>query len=88
VAEIFNRAGVPCRISENLAGELWTKLVWNCALNALSLSKTDLRRNSRRSDAKQLLETVVYEVLAVAKASRHKKPAGLEDPKAALARCL
>ena len=36
VAAVFTRAKVPCRISENLIGELWTKLVWNCALNALS----------------------------------------------------
>src|SRR5258708_22003118 len=36
VAEVFLRAGVPCKISDQLAGELWTKLVWNCALNALS----------------------------------------------------
>src|SRR2546430_14887546 len=35
-AEIFSRASVPCRISENIEGELWTKLVWNCALNAVS----------------------------------------------------
>jgi 2-dehydropantoate 2-reductase len=85
VAEVFNRAGVPCRISENLAGELWTKLVWNCALNALSaLGKVTYGEILASSDAKQLLETVVYEVLAVAKASGIK-PAGLEDPKAALA---
>ena len=36
------------------------------------------------ADAKQLLETTVYEVLAVARASGIQ-PAGLEDPKAALA---
>jgi 2-dehydropantoate 2-reductase len=85
VAEVFNRAGVPCRISENLAGELWTKLVWNCALNALSaLGKVTYGEILASSDAKRLLETVVYEVLAVAKASGIR-PAGLEDPKAALA---
>src|SRR6266478_5526852 len=36
VAAIFTRATIPCRISEHLIGELWTTLVWNCALNALS----------------------------------------------------
>jgi 2-dehydropantoate 2-reductase len=85
VAEVFNRAGVPCRISENLAGELWTKLVWNCALNALSaLGKVTYGEILASTDAKQLLEAVVYEVLAVAEASGIK-PAGLEDPKTALA---
>jgi len=84
VAGVFNRAGVPCRISENLAGELWTKLLWNCALNALSaLGRVTYGEILSSPDAKQLLEAVVYEVLAVAKASG-VKPAGLEDPKAAL----
>jgi 2-dehydropantoate 2-reductase len=85
LAAMFNRAKVPCRISENLAGELWTKLVWNCALNALSgLGKVTYGEILASADAKQLLETTVYEVLAVAKASGIQ-PAGLEDAKAALA---
>jgi 2-dehydropantoate 2-reductase len=84
VAAVFTRANVPCRISENLIGELWTKLVWNCALNALSaLGKVTYGEILASADAKQLLETTVYEVLAVAKASG-VRPAGLEEPKAAL----
>ena len=85
VAAVFTRAKVPCRISENLIGELWTKLVWNCALNALSaLGRVTYGEILASVDARQLLETTVYEVLAVAKASG-VQPAGLEDPKAALA---
>jgi 2-dehydropantoate 2-reductase len=85
VAAVFNRANVPCRISENLAGELWTKLVWNCALNALSaLGNVTYGEILASADSRQLLETTVYEVLAVAKASGIQ-PAGLEDPKTALA---
>ena len=85
VAELFTRAKVPCRISENLVGELWTKLVWNCALNALSaLGKVTYGEILASPDAKQLLEGTVYEVLAVAHAAGIKPP-GLEDPQAALA---
>jgi len=85
VAAVFTRANVPCRISENLIGELWTKLVWNCALNALSaLGKVTYGEILASADAKRLLETTVYEVLAVAEASG-VQPAGLEGPKAALA---
>ena len=84
VATVFARGKVPCRISENLIGELWTKLVWNCALNALSaLGKVTYGEILASADAKRLLETTVYEVLAVAKASGIQ-PAGLEDPEAAL----
>src|SRR6266436_6327573 len=84
VAAVFNRAKIPCRISENLIAELWTKLVWNCALNALSaLGKVTYGEILASADAKQLVETTVYEVLVVAKASGIQ-PAGLEDPRATL----
>ena len=85
VAALFARAQVPCRISDNLAGELWTKLVWNCALNALSaLGRATYGEIVGNADARKLVETTVFEVLAVAKAAGIR-PAGLEDPKAALA---
>src|SRR5947209_390392 len=36
VATMFTRAGVPCPISNNIQGELWTKMAMNCAFNAVS----------------------------------------------------
>jgi len=36
IAVLFESARIPCRISNNIAGELWTKLVMNCAYNAIS----------------------------------------------------
>jgi 2-dehydropantoate 2-reductase len=85
VAALFARAHVTCRISENLTGELWTKLVWNCAVNALSaLGRVTYGELVASADARKLIETTVYEVLAVANAAGIH-PAGLEDPKAALA---
>src|SRR5207253_8287191 len=36
IAELFEGAQIPCRISDNIAAELWTKLVMNCAYNAIS----------------------------------------------------
>jgi 2-dehydropantoate 2-reductase len=85
VASLFERAAVPCRISENIAGELWTKLVWNCALNAVSaLGKAKYGQIAASDDARTVVETAVYEVLAVARGANIQPP-GLEDPKAALA---
>jgi 2-dehydropantoate 2-reductase len=85
VAKLFTDASVPCRISENIAGELWTKLIWNCALNALSgLGKVTYGEIVGSADARRLVATVVDEVLAVAKA-KGIHPPGLEDPKVALA---
>lgn len=88
IAAVFSRANVPCRISENIQGELWTKLVWNCALNAVSaLGRTKYGNIAASADAWKVVETAVYEVLAVARAADIHPP-GLEDPKAALAGAL
>ena len=46
LADLFIRAGIPCRISDNIEGELWLKLLRNCALNAISaLGHVPLRPN-------------------------------------------
>ncbi len=88
IAALFSRANVPCRISENIEGELWTKLVWNCALNAVSaLGHAKYGQIAGSADAWKVVETAVYEVLAVARAANIHPP-GLEDPKAALAGAL
>jgi 2-dehydropantoate 2-reductase len=84
VAALFTRAGVPCRISENIEGELWTKLIWNCALNAVSaLGHAKYGQIAASADARKVVETVVDEVLAVARAADIHPP-GLEDPKVAI----
>jgi 2-dehydropantoate 2-reductase len=84
-ADFFSRAKLPCRVSDNIEGELWTKLVWNCALNAVSgLGRVTYGEIIASEDAKQVVEAVVYEVLAVAK-KKGIHPPGLEDPKVAIA---
>jgi 2-dehydropantoate 2-reductase len=88
LAVLFARAGVPCRISDNIEGELWTKLIWNCALNAISaLGRAKYGQIADSADARKLVEMAVYEVLAVGHAAGIHPP-GLEDPKAALAGAL
>jgi len=85
LAEIFAAATIPCRISENIEGELWTKLVWNCALNAVSaLGRVTYGEIISNGDARRLVEAVVQETLSVARA-KGVHPPGLEDAKAAVA---
>jgi 2-dehydropantoate 2-reductase len=85
IAELFNCAKVPCRLSDNIEGELWTKLIWNCALNAISgLGNVTYGEIIASADAKEVVEAVVYETLAVARAKGIHLP-GLEDPRAAVA---
>jgi len=88
VAALFERARVACRISENIDGELWTKLIWNCALNAISaLGRAKYGLIAESEDARKVVETVVNEVLAVASAARVQLP-GVETPQAGLAGAL
>jgi 2-dehydropantoate 2-reductase len=88
VAEIFARAKVPCRVSDNIAGELWTKLVWNCALNAVSaLGAARYGDIANSYEVRNLMETVVEEVLSVARAAHIVLPR-IEDSKMAMAGVL
>ncbi len=88
IAKLFVQARVPCRISENIEGELWTKLIWNCALNAISaLGCVTYGAIFASADARRIIATLVDEVLAVARA-KGIHPPGVEDPKAALAGAL
>lgn len=88
LAAFFKRAEVPCRITANIEGELWTKLVANCALNAVSaLGQARYGRIAENAEARRLMETVIEEVLAVARAS-HVVMAGIEDTQMAMADAL
>ncbi|MGA2097499.1 MAG: 2-dehydropantoate 2-reductase [Candidatus Acidiferrum sp.] len=85
VAAVFERAGVGCRITDNIAGELWTKFTWNCGLNAVSaLARVPYGQIAANPDARKMVETAVYEILAVAEAAGIHPP-GFEDPQVALA---
>jgi 2-dehydropantoate 2-reductase len=88
VAAVFERAGVPCRISENIEGELWTKLLMNCAGNAISaLARVTYGTIAADEDARTLVAAVVREVLEVARAAGVQVP-GMETPEAVIATAL
>jgi 2-dehydropantoate 2-reductase len=85
LAAIFTRAGVPCRISENIDGELWTKLLWNCTLNAISaLGRVKYGQIAANGDARRVVQSLAEEVFAVAVAAGLRL-AGVEDSSAAYA---
>jgi len=85
VAALFETAGVRCAITDNIVGELWTKLVWNCAGNAISaLGRVNYGKLAAAEYAHPLLEMVVAEALAVARAAGVEIPS-LAEPKAAIA---
>jgi len=88
IANVFERAGIPCRISENIEGELWVKLLCNCALNAISaLGHARYGQIVQSGDAKRLMQDVVDEVLAVARAASVVLP-GVDDRESGMAAAM
>jgi len=70
VAATFTRAGVPCRISENITAELWEKLIMNCAYNAISaLSRMKYGRIAQDPGSIEVMKRVVIEAVEVGKAA-------------------
>lgn len=88
VAALFERPGVPCRISDNIPGELWAKLVLNCATNAISaLGRVTYGEIAANEDARRLATGILTEVLAVARAAGIRVP-GMENPETGIAEVL
>jgi len=88
VANLFVSAGISCRISDNIEGELWLKLLCNCALNAISaLGHARYGQIAQNSDAKLLMQHIIDEVLAVAHGGGVVLP-GIRDRESGMAAAL
>ena len=88
LADLFVRAGIPCRLSDNIEGELWLKLLRNCALNAISaMGRARYGQIAQHTNAKQLMQSIVDEVLAVARAAGVVMP-GIHDRESGMASAM
>ena len=75
VTQLFARGGVPCRISDNIDAELWVKLVWNCAGNAVSaLGRASYGLAGSLDPVRGVMGAAAQEVTSVAKASGVRMP--------------
>lgn len=69
LAALFTRAGVPCRISDTIEADLWTKMSINCAYNAVSaLGRAKYGLIAQHPQARDVLRRAVEETVAVAHA--------------------
>jgi len=67
IRDAFVKAGVPVNVSDNVVGELWAKLILNCAYNAISaITKQPYGLLFQNAGARDLMQLVVRECLAVA----------------------
>ncbi len=75
VVDLFATAQVPVRVSPDVMGELWSKLMINCAYNAISaLTQLPYGRMAAQPEVVEVQRTVVREVVAVAEADGQSLP--------------
>ena len=71
LVDLFASAQVPVRISADVMAELWSKLMVNCAYNAISaLAQAPYGRLASLPEIRALQEAAVREVVAVAASCR------------------
>jgi len=69
VAAMFERAGIKCPVADDIEAALWTKLVVNCAFNAISaLGRSRYGRMVQEPLIRAVMEDTVRESVAVARA--------------------
>ncbi len=70
LVDIFASAAVPVRISADVMAELWSKLMVNCAYNAVSaLAQATYSQLAALAPVRELQQAVVHEVVALAAAA-------------------
>jgi 2-dehydropantoate 2-reductase len=75
IAQLFRSAEIPVEVSSNIEGELWAKLVINCAYNALSaITRLPYGRFVGGEGMEGAMRAVVGECLAVAQADGVQVP--------------
>lgn len=67
IAAMFEKAEVPCRVSDNVEGELWIKMIVNCAYNAISaLGRARYGVLASQPETREVMRKVTEEALVVA----------------------
>jgi 2-dehydropantoate 2-reductase len=75
VSTLFTAAGVPCRVSPNIEGDLWRKMIVNCAGNAVSaIAQANYGRAIEDPGAREVMCRLIGETVAVARASGVQLP--------------
>jgi len=70
LAALFERAGVACRISGQIGVEQWTKMVMNCAFNAISaLARANYGSIAHNTLVHEVMKQAISEAVAVARAA-------------------
>lgn len=69
ISEIFNKAGLPTRVSKDVYKILWDKILYNCALNPLgALLECPYGDLAKDEYSREIMNGIIDEIFSVAKA--------------------
>ena len=89
IAALFAAANVPVKVSDDIDAELWTKLVMNCAYNAVcALTGTPYGEMVAMPEIRAVMIEAVDEVVALAKAKGIRLPDDTADAAMRLAEVM
>ena len=72
---MFAAAAVPCRVSPDIEADQWTKMLMNCAGNAITaIAQTSFAHAARNLTTREVMRTVIDECVAVARAAGVRLP--------------
>jgi len=74
LADLFQAAGVPCEVTEDIIAARWRKLVWNAPFNPISVlgGTVDTKTMVDMKESADLARATMEEVLRIAAASGHR----------------
>ncbi len=65
LADVIDAGGLPCRVSDAIAADLWAKMLYNCALNALgAVLRVPYGLLGESESSRAVMRTVAGEVFA------------------------
>jgi 2-dehydropantoate 2-reductase len=89
LARLFGDAGLPVKVSANVIGELWAKLILNCCFNPMSaITQMPYGRIFQNDGAQAMMRDVVRECLAVAQGAGVTVPGNTWESVEAIARTM
>jgi 2-dehydropantoate 2-reductase len=89
LARLFGDAGLPVKVSANVIGELWAKLILNCCFNPMSaITQMPYGRIFQGAGVQDMMRDVVRECLAVAQGAGVTVPGNTWEGVEAIARTM
>ena len=71
LAELFQKANIPVKISTNISQDLWSKWIINCAFNALSaLGQIAYQDLMQQAQVPEIIHAIMHECFALARAEK------------------